>query len=220
MSVSWPPTGTELVFALAAFLLIWYAAGLHLGRRRGAQLVRQVRDSVLPLGGSATIQWIGRSAFRVEAKDLGGPFSVLGVSVLLEPRETFLLWLLGRLGGRRDWLVLSAVLSGPAGPAFQVYHPHRRGAADAVHRIRTEGWKAEPVRDRLPLLAAARDADGRALAEELLDRLPDVQVWGLSLHPEERRLIVSVPVPAGLTTLPVFPVLTEMADAIVRRRRF
>jgi hypothetical protein len=220
MGLTWPPTGTELAFGLAAFLLVWYVVGLHLGRRRGVQLVRQVRDSVLALGGSATIQWIGRSAFRIEVTQLTGSFSALGVHVLLEPRETFLLWLVGRLGGRRDWLVLSAVLSGPAGPGFQVYHPRRRGAADAVHRIRAEGWKTETVRGRPSLLAAARDADGRALAEELLGLLRGVEIWGLSLHPAEHRLTVSVPVPATQTTLPVFPVFAELADTIVRRRRF
>jgi hypothetical protein len=220
MGLTWPPTGVELAFGLAAFLLVWYVVGLHLGRRRAAQLVRQVRECVLPLDGSATIQWIGRNAFRIDITQLTGSISTLGVRVLLEPRETFLLWLIGRLGGRRDWLVVSAILGGAAGPGFQVYHPRRRGATDAAHRIRAEGWKAEPVRSRPALLAAARGADGRDLAEDLLGRLHGVEVWGLSLHPEEHRLTVSLALPSNLTPAPVFSAVPELADTILRRGRF
>ncbi|MFB3816708.1 MAG: hypothetical protein ACE147_03495 [Candidatus Methylomirabilales bacterium] len=220
MSFDWPPTGNQAVILLAAFLLAWYAVGLHLNRRRGAQLVRQVRDAVRVLGGSATIRWMGRSAFRIDAEQLSGSVSRLGLSVLLEPRETFLLWLVGRLAGRRDWLMLSAVLSGPAGPAFEAYHPKRRGAPDAARRIALEGWKAERVPGR-SLLIAGRDADARALGQEVLQALAGIEVWGASLHPEEQRLTLSLPVPAAETRtgLPAIAVLPQLADLILRRSR-
>ena len=51
-------------------MLAWYLGGLYLNRRRAGQLVRQVRDSIQPFGGSATIRFIGRNAFRVEATQL------------------------------------------------------------------------------------------------------------------------------------------------------
>ncbi|MBI2455386.1 MAG: hypothetical protein HYV46_04530, partial [candidate division NC10 bacterium] len=58
-------TGTDLAIGLAAFLLMWYVAGIQVNRRRAVTLVRQVRDSIQPFGGTATIRWIGRSAFRI-----------------------------------------------------------------------------------------------------------------------------------------------------------
>ena len=67
--------GTNLAIGLAAFLLGWYVIGLYLNRRRAGQLVRQVRDSIQPFGGTATIRWIGRSAFRIEAAQLHAPLA-------------------------------------------------------------------------------------------------------------------------------------------------
>ncbi len=220
MSLHWPPTGTEAVVVLAAFLLAWYAVGLHLNRRRATQLVGHIRDALQARGLPATIRWIGRSAFRIEVEKPGGPVTRLALSVLLEPRETFLLWLVGRMGGRRDWLVLSAFLDGPAGPAFEVYHPRRRGAADAVQRIRTEEWKAEPVPGHPRLLAAARKAEGRGLAREVVATLGRIDLWGASLRPEEHRLTLSLPLPVGdsLPIAPLFAILPQLADLILRRK--
>lgn len=221
MSFDWPPTGNQAVIFLAAFLLVWYAIGLHLNRRRAGQLVRQVRDAIRALGGSATIRWMGRSAFRIEVEQLPGAVSRLGLTVLLEPRETFLLWLVGHLTGRRDWLMLSAILSVPVGPAFEAYHPKRRGAPDAARRIALEGWKAEPVPGRPPLLVAGRDADARALGQEVLQALPGIEVWGASLHPEEQRLSLSLPIPAAESRLEltVLTVLPQLANLIAHRSR-
>jgi hypothetical protein len=206
--------------AFAAFLLAWYAVGLHLNRRRAGQLVAQIRDALQAQGRAATIRWIGRSAFRIEVEKPAEPVTRLALSVLLEPRETFLLWLVGRMGGRRDWLVLSAFLDGPAGPAFEVYHPRRRGAADAIQRIRAEEWTAEPVPGRPALLAAARKAEGRELAREIVSRLRAIELWGVSLRTEEHRLTLSLPLPATENPPigPLFAVLPQLADVILRRK--
>jgi len=215
------PTGTELAIALAAFLLAWYAAGIHVNRRRAGQLVRQVRDSIQPLGGTATIRWIGRSAFRIEVEGLPSPILRLVVNGLLEPRETFLLWLVGRMGGRRDWLMVNATLPGPVGPGFEIYHPRRRGAADSAHRAGEAGWTIEPVPGRQGLVAATLDANARAFALDLLAGLRSVEIWSLSLHPEDARLTISLPVRASenVSKLPVFDVLPSLAEAVIRRRR-
>jgi hypothetical protein len=220
MSLHWPPTGTEAVLAFAALLLAWYAIGLHLNRRRASQLVAHVRDALQAKGLPATIRWIGRSAFRIEVEKPGAPVGRLALSVLLEPRETFLLWVVGRMGGRRDWLVLSATLEGPAGPAFEVYHPRRRGAADAVQRIRAEEWTAEPVPGRAALLVAARKAEGRELARQMVAALGAIEIWGVSLRPEEHRLTLSLPLPVAdsLPIVPLFSVLPELADLALRRK--
>jgi hypothetical protein len=79
-----PFTATDAAIALAAFLLLWYVAGMQVKRRRAVTLLRQVRDSIQPFGGAATIRWIGRSAFRIEAEKLPAPFARLSISVLLE----------------------------------------------------------------------------------------------------------------------------------------
>jgi hypothetical protein len=211
--------GTNLAIALAAFLLGWYVIGLYINRRRAGQLVRQIRDSIQQFGGAATIRWIGRSAFRIETDKLHAPLAALGISLLLEPRETFLLWLVGRWSGRRDWLMIGATLSGPVKGAFEVYYPKRRGAMDSAREIRSLGWQAAPSPGRPELLCAAPGPDGRALAQEVLSALRGVEVWHVRVRNKAPQLTISLPVPASETRvpLPIFPVIPQLANIILAR---
>jgi hypothetical protein len=211
--------GTNLAIALAAFLLGWYVIGLYINRRRGGQLVRQVRDSIQQFGGAATIRWIGRSAFRIETDKLHAPLAALGISLLLEPRETFLLWLVGRWSGRRDWLMIGATVSGPVKGAFEVYYPKRRGATDSAREIRSLGWQVAPSPGRPELLCAAPGPDGRALAQEALSALRGVEVWHVRVRNKAPQLTISLPVPASETRvpLPIFPLIPQLASIILAR---
>jgi hypothetical protein len=192
---------------------------LYINRRRAGQLVRQIRDSIQQFGGAATIRWIGRSAFRIETDKLHAPLAALGISLLLEPRETFLLWLVGRWSGRRDWLMIGATLNGPVKGAFEVYYPKRRGAMDSAREIRSLGWKASPSPGRPELLCAAPGPDGRALAQEVLSALRGVEVWHVRVRNKAPQLTISLPVPASETRvpLPIFPVIPQLANIILAR---
>ena len=220
MSIHWP-TGTNLAIALAAFLLLWYVIGGFINRRRAGAIVRQVRDSIQPFGGKATIRWIGRNAFRIEVEQPTPPFLRLTTSGLLEPRETFFLWLVGRLSGRQDWLMIRVSLPGPVGPAFELYHPRRRGAADVIRAIRSHGWRAEALPGQAGLLCASADARGKALASEMLTSLRSVPVWRIGLQSEAPQLTLSLPVPTTETrgTLPIFAALPHLAETVLARRR-
>ena len=214
-----PFTGTDLVIGVAAFLLLWYIIGIQTNRRRARTLVRQVRESLEPFGGSATIRWFGRSAFRIEAGQLTAPFVRLGMSVLLEPRETFFLWVVGRLRGRRDWLVTGVTLDGRVASSFEVYHPKRRGAFQVASEIREKGWRQEPLGGRPPFLCAAPDADGQALAREIMNLLARMEIWRVGLHPEAPHLTISLPLPATETRspLPIFTVLPQLVQTVLSR---
>ena len=211
--------GTNLAIGLAAFLLGWYVIGLYINRRRAGQLVRQVRDSIQQFGGTATIRWIGRSAFRIEAEQVRAPLTALGISLLLEPRETFLLWLVGRSSGRRDWLMVSVTLNGVVKGAFEVYHPRRRGATDSVREVRSLNWQTASLPGRPELLCAAPGPDGRALAQETLSALRGLDVWRVRVRNKAPQLTISLPVPADETRvpLPVFPLVPQLAAIILAR---
>ena len=216
---NWPLTGTDLAIGLAGLLLLCYVVGMQINRRRAVTLVRQVRDSIQPFGGTATIRWYGRNAFRIEAEQLTSPFVRMGISVVLEPRETFFLWVFGRLRGRRDWLVTGVTLSGNVASAFEVYHPQRRGAFQVASEIRSKGWRQEPLAGRPPLLCAAPDIDGQALAREVMSLLTRTEVWRVGLHPETPHLTISLPMPATETRspLPVFALLPQLAQTVLSR---
>ena len=219
MTSEWT-VGTSLAIGLAAFLLGWYVVGLYVNRRRAGQMVRQVRDSIQPFGGTATIRWIGRSAFRIEVDKLQAPLTGLGISLLLEPRETFLLWLFGRCFGRRDWLMLSVSLDGAVKGAFDVYHPRRRGAMDSAHEIRDLGWETTAAPGRPELLMAAPGPDGRALAQETLSALRPLNLWRVRVRNKTPQLTISLPVLATETRvpLPVFPLIPQIAHLILAGR--
>jgi hypothetical protein len=211
--------GTNIAIGLAAFLLGWYVIGLYINRRRAGQLVRQVRDSIQLFGGTATIRWIGRSAFRIEADKLHAPLTGLGISLLLEPRETFLLWLVGRWSGRRDWLMLGVTLDGVAKGAFEVFHPKRRGAVDSAHEVRDLGWQTASFPGRPELVYAAPGPDGRALAQEVVSVLRGVDVWRVRVRNKAPQLTISLPLPANETRvpLPIFPLVPQLAKIILAR---
>ena len=211
------PTGTSAAIALAALLLIWYVVGSFVNRRRAGMIVRQVRDSIQSLGGTATIRWIGRNAFRIEVEKLAAPFEKLNISGLLEPRETCFLWLAWRLSGRQDWLMIRATLLGAVGPAFEVYHPRRRGAADVSRAIKSLGWRAEALPGHAGLLCASADARGKGLAGEMLAALRNVPIWRIGLQSQAPQLTVSLPVPTSETrpTLPIFAALPRLVETVL-----
>jgi len=208
--------GTEFAIALAAFLLVWYFAGLYLGRRRAAALIRQIRDSLELYGGRSTIRWFGRSAFRIEIEFPAAPFKRVGVSLVLEPRETFLLWLVWRCFGRRDWLMAAASVDGGAKGIFDVYHPRRRGSQDSINEVRALGWTAEPFPGRPPLLYAAPGREGRELACSAMALLQGLEIWQLRVRHKEPQLVVGLPVPADekRVPLPILGLLPRLVECV------
>jgi len=214
-------SGTDLVIALGAIVILWYVAGLYLGRRRARALFRQIRDSLQTFGGQATIRWIGRSAFRIEAESLTSPLKKLGVSLVLEPRETLLLWLVWRCFGRRDWLRVGVSVDGTVKAIFDVYHPRRRGSLDAANEVRSLGWTVEGLPGRPELLHAAPGKEGRALAQALMALLRGMDVWQVCVRHREPQLVVSLPVPTSETRipLPIFTLLPQLLDCVLAGRR-
>jgi hypothetical protein len=212
--------GTPVAVGLAAFLLGWYVVGLCVTRRRAAQALRQLRDSLQSLGGEAAIGWIGRSAFRVEARKVRAPLIAVSIDLRLEPRETFLVWIVGRWLGRRDRLSVTVSLDGAAKGAFDIYHPRRQGAGESARDVRALGWRAAAVPSRPDLLCAAPGSDDRSLAEEALNPLRGLDVWRVRLRPDAPQLAINVPILPSETRvpLPVVQALPAVARAVLSPR--
>jgi hypothetical protein len=85
--------------------------------------------------------------------------------------------------------------------------------------IRDKEWRQEPLAGRPPLLCAAPDADGHALAREVMNLLAGLEIWRVGLRPEAPHLTISLPVPATQTqsTLPIFTILPQLARSVLSR---
>lgn len=134
----------EIAFlvGLCAFLVLWFGAGYLLNRRQGQRLYRWLRAGLDALGPTWQTTWLGApsSGVRVAAADPSAPFAFVEIILLLENREMPVFWLLDRLRGRRDWLILKAAFDkGRTGEVEVV--PARSRLAQGFRQQSEQPWK-------------------------------------------------------------------------------
>ena len=104
--------GQTIVVYLGIFLILWYAVALIYNRRLGIRTYRWLQPGVATLGKITQAKWLGSSGSgaRIGVAQAKQPFRQAEVAFLLETRELLPLWLLNRLRGRRDSLIVRAHL--------------------------------------------------------------------------------------------------------------
>ncbi len=107
--------GTMIVVGVSLLLVVWYVAGHIHNRRRGLRHRRWLEAGLEALDGEREAGWIGSpaSGVRVNIRRAKDPFRRLEITLLLENREIPLLWLLDRLRGRRDRIIMRGTLRSP-----------------------------------------------------------------------------------------------------------
>ncbi|MEM4642463.1 MAG: hypothetical protein QXF36_04755 [Candidatus Caldarchaeum sp.] len=98
---------TAAVLAMAVLFLVFYIAGSVYGKRRVAGIVRDFSEAAKARGGRLTGSRIGVSAAVVSCKDVGG-FTDLSAVVTIPPFMNPLSYLVARLMGRRELVILRA----------------------------------------------------------------------------------------------------------------
>ncbi|HLC04352.1 MAG TPA: hypothetical protein VJK02_15060 [Anaerolineales bacterium] len=110
--------GQRIAIYLGVFLLIWFAVAAAYNRRRGVRVYRWLQPGLKGLGTITEAKWIGSSGSgaRLAIGKPERPFRRIEAAFLLETRELLPLWILNRLRGRRDMLIIRADLrSAPHG---------------------------------------------------------------------------------------------------------
>jgi hypothetical protein len=117
------------VIGLCVILALWYGVGHLYNRRRGQRLFHWLESGLDTLGGERNAGWIGSpaSGARISVTRAASPFRRLEITLLLENREVPVLWLLERLRGKRDRLIMKATLRSPGSGEVEV-GPSRRMA--------------------------------------------------------------------------------------------
>lgn len=179
---------TYIVIGLSVLLALWYPFGRQMNRRRGLQALRWLREGIRAYGCQASVNWVGASAFRVDVEGALGPFKRVGMMVLLEAREVLLLWIINRLRGQRDILILKGDLRLKPKSDLEVT---RRGwrAGRAIKALEKEGWTVVSVNGMSIALKRGGDAE---IVSRLTSTLSEaVGVVRLSLRRRSPHLIAN-----------------------------
>ena len=150
--------GQTIVVYLGIFLILWYAVALIYNRRLGIRTYRWLQPGVATLGKITQAKWLGSSGSgaRIGVAQAKAPFRQAEVAFLLETRELLPLWLLNRLRGIRDSLVVRVQLrSVPQGELEILPQGHSR-FGDLLTESKQNPWAMLDRELPAGLQAAAR----------------------------------------------------------------
>lgn len=177
-------SGPYLLVVLAGIFLIWYFVGAALTRRRlaaaatwvnrGLDVYRQAE----PERTRASIKWLSTNAFNIALESARPPCSEVVATVLLQSRDMVTMWLIDRVTGRRDLLMLRFDLDRQPIWGVELFRRRSVLAGEATRLVKREGWRVEPTADR-GTLAAHGGGKASDLCHELLEILGE----------ERRRLV-------------------------------
>lgn len=202
----------QIIIGLSVLLVLWYPFGRQMNRRRGLKALRWVREAVRAYEGQASVNWLGASAFRVDVQGALGPFKRVGMMVLLEAREVLLLWIINRLRGQRDTLVIKGDLRLKPKSDLEVT---RRGwrAGRAMRALEREGWAVDSLKGMFIALKRDREITS-SLASVLSEGAP--QLLRLSLRRKSPHLVANFHLSEleGMTAESLFPFLEKVMEIV------
>jgi len=99
------------IFVVAVIAIVgWFALGTHVNVRKGHRFLEWLQGGLPLVGEKTTLRWLGSSVVHLQIEKAREPFRRVEVLVVLEPRDIPPLWLLSRLRGRRDLLIIRTEL--------------------------------------------------------------------------------------------------------------
>lgn len=147
---------------LAVVLIVWYIAGNEVMRRRARQLALWAKRGLDPFGGKQAVLWTTMQSFRLEVDGTKDPFRSLHLTGLVESWDTPAIWLMNRMRGRRDMIVLTAQLHSQPVSGFELYRAGSLLGGDARQMAIEERWVEEPL-EEFRLAASTPKAREQAL---------------------------------------------------------
>ena len=101
-----------IIIVLSVFLILWYIGANIYNRRRGIAAYHWLRRGLQQLGTISNAEWLGSSGTgaKLAVSKADKPFRQVEAAYFLETREILPWWVVARLRGKRDEIVLSASL--------------------------------------------------------------------------------------------------------------
>lgn len=158
---------TELLAIAAIVVVTWFAAGTIFNVHTGREAMRWMQGGLPALGQRTTVRWLGSSVVEMVIREGNAPFASAALVIFLEARDTPWMWALGRGRGRRDTLIIRAVLRRTPKVEFEALDPASWSGRDTLPRL-PANW---PVRQRespAGISVHYDSAQGLTLADALL----------------------------------------------------
>lgn len=158
------PFVTAILTGLAVLVVAWFAAGSIYNVRRGREALRWLQGGLPSLGARTTVRWLGTTAVQLVLREPRPPFQEVTLIVFLEPRDVPWMWALSRPRGRRDLLILRALLRDAPRVDLEVLDPRSWSGREVRHRLAAAQWSVrEPAAPgALPVFYQAAPALARA----------------------------------------------------------
>jgi len=202
---------TQVVIAFCALLVVWYVVGWQVNRRRGERLLAWVLQGLRALGDQTTVSRLGTSGFQVNVGKAQAPFKNMEATILLQPREIFLLWLLDLLRGRTDHLVFKGTLRAAPRGEVEVMKKRGRLSGRGLERLDEEAWARQETGGGL--VVACRGEKGQRQAEAISHLVEGLspRLLRLSISKKESHLLVNLSL-AGIDERLALLLLSSLQD--------
>jgi len=202
---------TQVVIAFCALLVVWYVVGWQVNRRRGERLLAWVLQGLRALGDQTTVSRLGTSGFQVNVGKAQAPFKNMEATILLQPREIFLLWLLDLLRGRTDHLVFKGTLRAAPRGEVEVMKKRGRLSGRVLEGLGEEAWTRQEIAGGL--VVACRGEKGQRQAEAISHLVEGLspRLLRLSISKKESHLLVNLSL-AGIDERLALLLLSSLQD--------
>jgi hypothetical protein len=215
------PATQLILFVAVAVVMGWFAGGVIWNIRHGNAVLRWMQAGLPRLGERTTLRWLGSSAVQLEIAKAKPPFRRVELVLVLEPRDVPWFWLLARLQGRRDLLILRAQLVTPPALEYDLLAPGSWSERQTLGRGQAGQWTAEPlvgVSFRAPAAIRPLARQIAPAAWEAALKL-HASVWQLSSRRDYPQLEVqlSLPDPRQADAVQFFGAACALAEQMGRR---
>jgi hypothetical protein len=186
-----------ILIVLVAVVMGWFALGVVWNIRRGNAVLKWMQTGLPRLGEKTTLRWLGSSAVELSIAKARPPFRRVDLLLVLEPRDVPWFWLLTRLRGRRDMLIVRGQLTTAPQFEYDLLAPGSWSERETVGRGEARQWETEALGDARFRAPAPTRSLSRQLAPGALGAARKVQpiVWRLSSRRESPQLELHVPLP-------------------------
>jgi len=133
------------IFVVVVIAIVgWFALGTHLNVRKGYRFLEWLQSGLPLVGEKTTLRWLGSSVVHLEIENAREPFRRVEVLVVLEPRDVPPLWLLSRLRGRRDLLIVRTELRSVPKLQIEILDRQAWSTRTVDKEVRQQQWQLVP----------------------------------------------------------------------------